>query len=391
MVKGAGPYGAVPDGALVVEDGGIAWVGPERDLPDWYRQSPREDLGGNWLTPGLIDCHTHLVHAGERAHEFEMRLHGASYDDIIAAGGGVLATVAATRDASEDALVESALSRLDRLMAEGVTTIEIKSGYGLDTESELKMLRAARRLAIERDVRVRTTFFGAHALPNEYQGNASGYLQRVARDMLPEVLAHQLADQLDIACERTAFTPAQVSPILEAGRLRGLPLHVHCEHGGDTEGARLAASYGALSCGHIDEIDSSGIEALAESGTVAVLTPGATYSLNAAVKPPIAALRAAGVTMAVASDCNPGTSPTTSLLLMLNMACTLFRLEPEEALAGVTRNAAQALGLQTEIGTLEVGKRADLCLWDVLHPSELAYRLGANPLRKVMREGQWRN
>jgi len=377
---GAGEgYGTIRDGALAVRDGRIAWVGARRDLPSARRTETEHDGRGAWLTPGLIDCHTHLVHAGDRADEFEMRLAGRSYEEIARAGGGIASTVRATRAASEDDLVAEGAGRLRRLVAEGVTTVEIKSGYGLDTANELKMLRAARRLGEACNVEVKTTFLGAHALPPEFAGCADDYVTLVCDEMLPAVADARLADAVDAFCESIGFTPAQTARVFDAATRLGLPVKLHADQLSDLGGAQLAARYRALSADHLEYSSVDSIRAMADAGTTAVLLPGAFYFLREVRQPPVAMLRQHGVPIAIATDCNPGTSPCTSLLLMLNMACTLFRLTPAEALAGATRNAAKALGAGNEMGRLVTGMRADLALWDVSRPAELAYAFGSNP------------
>jgi imidazolonepropionase len=379
-------YGAQEDFALAVMDGRIAWIGPDRDLPSGAAVTEEFSAEGRWVTPGLIDCHTHLVYAGNRASEFELRLNGANYADIAKAGGGIVSTVKATRAATEEALFAQAAPRLRALAAEGVTTIEIKSGYGLDTADEAKMLRVARRLGREFPVAVRTTFLGAHALPPEFAGRPDDYIDTVCNDMLPAVVGEGLADAVDVFCDNIGFTPAQTRRVFEAARALGLPVKLHAEQLSDQGGAQLAAEYHALSCDHLEYVSEAGVAAMAHSGTVAVLLPGAFYFLRETRVPPVALMRERGVAMAIATDCNPGSSPITSLLTCLNMACTLFRVTPAEALAGVTRNAARALGL-SDRGALETGKRADLALWDIGHPAELAYHLGYNPLSRVVRHG----
>lgn len=343
---------------------------------------------GRWITPGLIDCHTHLIHAGNRAGEFARRLAGASYEEIARAGGGIVSTMNATRAANEDALIASALPRLEALISEGVTTIEVKSGYGLSLDHESKMLRVARRLAAERNVTVKTTFLGAHAVPPEFANNADGYVDEVCNVMIPAIAAECLADAVDGFCETIGFTPAQIERVFVAAKAHGLPVKLHAEQLSNSHGAALAARFGALSADHLEHLDAAGVAAMKASGTVAVLLPGAYYFTRETKSPPIAALRAAGVPMAVATDCNPGTSPLTSILLAVNMAATLFRMTVDECLAGVTRNAAAALGLQNETGTLEVGKNCDLAIWDVDELAELVYRIGANPLHSRVRMGR---
>lgn len=375
--------GVIDNGAIAARDGRIVYVGPAADAPAAARTVRCE---GRWITPGLIDCHTHLVHGGDRAAEFEARLAGASYEEIARAGGGIVSTMRATRAASEAELVASALPRLDALLAEGVTTVEVKSGYGLDTASEAKMLRAARALAGERDVRVATTFLGAHALPPEFAGNADGYIDLVCAEMLPAVAP--LADAVDGFCEGIAFSPDQIARVFDAARAMGLPVKLHAEQLSNLHGAALAAKYGALSADHLEYLDADGIAAMAASGTVATLLPGAYYFMRETQLPPIAGLRAAGVPIALATDNNPGTSPLTSILLVLNMAATCFRMTVDECLRGVTVNAARALGLQDEIGTLEPGKACDLAIWDIERPAELVYRIGFNPLWQRVKDGK---
>lgn len=382
--KDAQAYGAVRDAAIGLEAGRIAWIGPRADLPGPPRALAREvrELDGAWVTPGLIDAHTHLVFGGDRAGEWEARLNGASYEDIARGGGGILSTVRATRAASEDALVASAQRRLHALMRQGVTTVEVKSGYGLDRDSELKMLRAAGRLD---GARVRRTLLAAHAVPPEYRDNRAAYVDLICDDIIPAAAAEGLADAVDAYCETIGFTPAEVARVFEAAAAHGLRVKLHAEQLSDQDGAALAARFGALSADHLEHLSAEGVAAMAAAGVAAVLLPGAYYFLRDATPPPVAALRQAGVAMALATDCNPGTSPLTSPLLAMNLACTLFRLTPEEALAGFTRNAARALGLQDEIGTLEVGKAADLAVWRIDEPAELAYWLGADLLA-----GRWR-
>ncbi|HXH04748.1 MAG TPA: imidazolonepropionase [Candidatus Competibacteraceae bacterium] len=381
------PYGAIEDGALAVQDGHIAWIGPRAELPELADTVTVHSGHGGWLTPGLIDCHTHLVYAGNRAREFELRLQGASYAEIAAAGGGILSTVRATRAASETELLAAAAPRLTALLAEGVTTVEIKSGYGLELESELKMLRVARRLGETHPVTVRTTLLGAHALPPEYAGRADDYIERVCREMIPTAAAEHLADAVDVFCERLAFDLPQTERVFQAALEHGLPVKLHAEQLSNLGGSVLAARYGALSVDHIEYLDEVGVRAIAAAGTVATLLPGAFYFLREPQSPPVELLRRHGVPMAIATDLNPGTSPFASLLLMLNMACTLFRLTPEEALRGATLNAARALGLGASHGSLELGKVADLALWDIGHPAELAYQFGTRRCRRVVKGG----
>ncbi len=389
MVPGGAPYGARNDAGIAVKDGRIAWIGGSDALPGAPEACARtvHRAEGCWLTTGLIDCHTHLVFGGDRAGEFEMRLNGARYEEIAQAGGGIVSTMRATRQASDDALFQAALPRLRHLMSEGVTTVEIKSGYGLETASELKQLRVARRLGEALPVGVATTFLGAHALPPEYAGRQDAYIDLVIGDMLPAVARAGLADALDAFCETIGFTPAQTARVFAAARDHGLRVKLHADQLSDLGGAALAARHGALSADHLEYTSEDGVAAMADAGTVAVLLPGAFYTLRETTMPPIEALRGAGVEIAVATDFNPGSSPTPSLLLMLNMACTIFRLTPEEALAGVTRVAARALGMEADRGTIEVGKRADLALWDIARPAELCYWFGINPCAGVVRNG----
>ena len=380
-----GPYGLLDDGALAIQAGRIRWVGPREGLPPDYATWPLDDLGGRLVTPALVDCHTHIVFGGDRAREFEMRLTGASYEEIARAGGGIRSTVRATREASEDALLESALARVDTLIAEGLGTLEVKSGYGLDLDTERRMLRVARRIGEVRDVTVATTFLGAHALPPEYQDRPDAYIEYVAGEVLPALAAEGLVDAVDAFCESIAFSPAQVARVFDAADELDIPVKIHAEQLSDLGGARLAARYGALSADHLEYLDPGDAVALSDAGTVAVLLPGAFYYLRETRLPPVGALREAGVRIAIATDCNPGSSPLASLLLAVNMACTLFRLTPEEALAGVTREGARALGMASEIGTLEAGKRADVAVWNADSPAELAYRIGFNPLVRRFR------
>ncbi len=377
--------GVVERGVVAAAGGTIVYAGPEASAPT-FEPTESTACNGRWITPGLIDCHTHLVHAGDRASEFEMRLDGASYEEIAAAGGGIVSTMHATRSASEDELVRTALPRLDALIAEGVTTVEVKSGYGLETGTEVRMLRAARRLGTERPVRIATTFLGAHALPPEYAGNADGYIAMIADRMLPEVVG--LADAVDAFCEGVGFTPAQTERVFQGAKRAGLPVKVHAEQLSNQHGAALAARYGALSADHLEYLDDAGIAAMAKAGTVATLLPGAFYFMRETRLPPIEALRRAEVPLALATDCNPGTSPLTSLLLAMNMGATLFRMTVAECLAGVTRNAARALGLADRIGTLEAGKSCDLAIWDIERPAELVYRMGQNPLHARIWSGR---
>jgi imidazolonepropionase len=379
-------YGIVEDGAVAVRAGRIAWVGPRRDAPAAART---HDCGGLWLTPGLVDCHTHIVYAGNRSDEWEARLNGATYEDIARAGGGIMSTVRATRAASEDELLRASLPRIRALLAEGVTTLEIKSGYGLDLESEAKMLRVARRVGALLPVTVTTTFLGAHALPPEYAGRADDYVDMLCTRMLPALAAQGLVDAVDAFCERIGFSHDQTARMFDVARRLGLPVKLHAEQLSDQGGAALVARYGGLSADHLEWLSPAGVAAMARAGTVAVLLPGAYYFLRETRMPPLAQLRDAGVPLAVATDCNPGTSPMTSLLLAMNMACTLWRLTPLEALRGVTVNAARALG-RTDTGWLAPGQRADFALWDIARPADLAYAIGANPCRGVVHAGAWR-
>ncbi|WP_404934384.1 imidazolonepropionase [Nitratireductor sp. L15S-10] len=384
MCENSGSYGLTEDAAIAISDGKIAWSGVSNELPDAFLDWKRVDFDGRLATPALVDCHTHLVFGGNRAREFEMRLEGASYEEVARAGGGIVSTVAATRAMSEDALVEDALKRLDALLAEGVATVEVKSGYGLAIQDELKMLRAARRLATLRPVRIRTSYLAAHAVPAEYRGKEDAYIDEVVLPGMEMAQAEGLADAVDGFCEGIAFSPEQMARVFDKARALGLPVKLHAEQLSNLGGARLAASYGALSADHLEYLDEEGVAAMAAAGTVAVLLPGAFYTLRETQHPPLAALRKHGVRIAVATDCNPGSSPLASLLLTINMACTLFRMTPEEALAGATREAARALGLADEIGTIEAGKRAEIAIWDVEHPAELAYRIGFNPLHRLV-------
>lgn len=379
--------GVVEHGVIAAHGGRIVYAGPASEAPPLEARET-VDGAGRWVTPGLIDCHTHLVHAGNRAHEFELRLAGASYEEIARAGGGIVSTMRATRAASEAELIASALPRLDALIAEGATTVEIKSGYGLDLETELRMLRAARRLGELRPVRVVTTFLGAHALSPEYAGRADDYIDHVCETMIPAVADAGLADAVDCFCEGIGFSPAQTGRVFAAAAAHGLRVKLHAEQLSNQHGAALAAAHGALSADHLEHLDDDGVAAMARGGTVAVLLPGAFYFMRETRLPPVAALRAAGVPIAIATDCNPGTSPLTSLLLAMNMAATSFRLTVDECLAGVTRNAARALGLERETGTLEAGKWCDLAIWDIERPAELVYRMGFNPLHARVWRGE---
>jgi imidazolonepropionase len=376
----------VPDGVVAARDGRIVYAGPASGAPA-FDAAQTIDCGGRWITPGLIDCHTHLVHGGHRAHEFALRLAGAGYEKIARAGGGIVSTMRATRAASEADLTASALPRLDALLAEGVTTIEVKSGYGLSLDDEMKMLRAARGLGALREVRVITTFLGAHAVPPEYAGDADAYVDSVCNAMIPAAAAG-LADAVDAFCEGIGFSVAQCARVFAAAQAHGLPVKLHAEQLSSLHGASLAARYGALSADHLEYADESDVAAMAAARTIAVLLPGAFYFMRETRLPPIDSLRAHGVPIALATDCNPGTSPLTSLLLALSMGATLFRLTVEECLAGVTINAARALGLGDEIGSLEAGKACDLAIWNISDPAELVYRIGFNPLHARVRNGR---
>ncbi len=377
--RGATPYDLIENAAIVIKGDHIGWVGARGDLPSEFSDLPSESLGGRLVTPGLIDCHTHIVHGGDRATEFEMRLNGASYEEVARAGGGIVSTVKATRNATEDALLADALRRVDVLIAEGVTTIEIKSGYGLDTETELRMLRVARAVMANRPIRVKTSFLGAHATPPEYTGRDDAYIDEVCIPTLRAAHAEGLVDMVDGFCEGIAFGPRQIARVFDVATELGLPVKLHAEQLSNLGGAKLAASYGALSADHIEYLDQDGVRAMAEAGTVAVILPGAFYTLRETQAPPVDLLRKHGVPMAIATDLNPGSSPLNSLLLTLNMGCTLFRMTPEEALRGATQHAARALGLN-DVGMIKAGLRAELAVWDVKHPAELAYRIGFNPL-----------
>jgi imidazolonepropionase len=383
MVEGDVPYGAIEDAAVVISDGLIAWIGPRIDLPPVQAETT-ERLDGRWLTPGLIDCHTHLVFGGDRSGEFEQRLGGATYEEIARAGGGIVASVQATRSASEDALFASAMARLEGLKATGVTTVEIKSGYGLDLDSELKMLRVARRIGREGGVRVRTTYLGLHAVPPEHREDRSAYVDKAIDDILPAAHAEGLVDAVDAYCEPIAFSREEVSRLFDRAQGLGLPVKLHADQLSDGGGAELAARYRALSADHIEYATEAGVAAMARAGVVAVLLPGAFLMLRETQAPPVALLRAHGVRMAVATDCNPGTSPLVSMTDALNLACVQFRLTPEEALAGATCEAARALGLQDQAGLLQAGRMADLVAWDISRPAELAYWLG-----KPMLHARW--
>lgn len=375
LVEGGAAYGAIEDGAILIRDGRIAWVGARGDLPE-HTAAETDRLDGRWVTPGLIDCHTHLVFGGDRSGEFEQRLKGATYEEIARAGGGIVSTMAATRAASEDELYASAVGRLAGLTATGVTTVEIKSGYGLDRETELKMLRVARRIGREAGVRVRTSYLGLHAVPPEHRPDRAAYVDLAIDEILPAAHAEGLVDAVDAYCEPIAFTVEETARLFDRARALGLPVKLHADQLSDGGGAALAGRYGALSADHVEHTTEAGVRAMAEGGVVAVLLPGAYLMLRETTPPPIDLFRAHGVRMAVATDCNPGTSPVASMTAAITLACVQFRLTPEEALAGATRQAARALGLGEEIGTLEAGKAADLAVWDISRPAELAYWLG---------------
>ncbi|MCB8822151.1 imidazolonepropionase [Microvirga rosea] len=380
LAEHMGGLGIVEDGAIAAKDGRIVFAGPSDRLPASWEAMEKIDCDGRWITPGLIDCHTHLVFGGDRAREFELRLNGASYEEIARAGGGIISTVKATRAATESELIASALRRLDHLIAEGCTTVEIKSGYGLDLETEARMLRAARQLSTARPVNVTTTFLGAHALPPEAGGDKDAYIDKVCREMLPALVQEGLIDAVDAFCEGIAFSPDQTGRVFKAAKELGLNIKLHADQLSNLHGAELAAGFKALSADHLEYTDDQGAKAMAQAGTVAVLLPGAFYMLRETKLPPVEAFRHHGTRMALATDCNPGTSPLTSLLLTMNMGATLFRLTVEECVAAVTREAARALGRLDDMGTLEAGKWCDLAIWDIERPAELVYRIGFNPL-----------
>ena len=383
MAKGEKPYGLMQEACIAIKDGKIEWVGSANEVPTQYKQWMATSLEGRLVTPSLIDCHTHIVFGGNRANEFEMRLNGASYEEVSRAGGGIVSTVKATRNATVDELVQGALPRIDAMLAEGVTTIEIKSGYGLDIETELNMLRAAKLIEKHRNVRIVTSFLGAHAVPANYKDNSDAYISDVCIPALKSAHQEGLVDAVDGFCEGIAFSPAQIAKVFDVAKDLGLPVKLHAEQLSNLGGAKLAASYGALSVDHIEYLDEAGVEAIVKSDTVAVILPGAFYTLRETQKPPIALLRKHNVPMAIATDCNPGSSPMTSLLLAMNMGCTLFGMTPEETLKGATINAAKALGLN-DLGTIEKGKVAQLAVWDIEHPAELSYRIGFNPLHSTI-------
>lgn len=379
MAGKSDPYGLIADTAVVLDQGRIAWVGPRADLPAEHSAHPQHDMGGRLITPALIDCHTHVVHGSNRATEFEMRLQGATYEEVARAGGGIISTVKATRTASQSDLVAQALPFVDAMIAEGVAVIEIKSGYGLNQDTELRMLRAARQIATLRKITVKTSFLAAHAIPPEYKDRADAYIDEVAVPALHAAHAEGLVDAVDGFCEGIAFSPAQIERLFTVAAQLNIPVKLHAEQLSNLGGAALAARFNALSADHLEYLDEAGVIAMAKSGTVAVILPGAFYTLRETQAPPIALLRKHNVPMAVATDMNPGSSPMSSLLLAMNMACTLFRMTPAEALAGATTHAARALNLPTH-GTLAPGQTADLAIWNAQHPAELSYRIGFNPL-----------
>jgi len=380
-------YGEIRNAAIAVKDGLIAWLGPQADLPENYSATHIYDGKGAWLTPGLIDCHTHIVYAGNRSNEFEDRLNGVSYEEISKRGGGIASTVTATRVASENDLFEQSRIRVLRLLEEGVTTLECKSGYGLDLLSETKILRVARQIGEQLPVRICTTFLGAHAVPPEYAGRSDEYITEVCEHMLPALAQQGLVDAVDAFCEKIGFSASQTERVFQAAQRHGLPVKLHAEQLSDQGGAALTARYQGLSADHLEYLSDEGIAAMAKAGTVAVLLPGAYYFLRETKLPPLAGLRAASVPIAIATDCNPGTSPMTSLLLVMNMACTLFKMTPLEALQGTTRNAAKALGMSQQVGQLAVGLNADFALWQVDRPADLSYAIGANPCCGVVFNG----
>lgn len=387
MKWGEADYGLIPDAAFAIRGGRIVWTGKAEHKPAEFQDTPTESLDGRLVTPALIDCHTHMVFGGNRAREFEQRLRGASYEEIARSGGGIASTVAATRTASFDQLVEQSLRRLDSLIGEGVAVVEIKSGYGLTIDDEMRMLRVARHLETLRPVKVRTTWLAAHAVPANYSGRPDAYIDEVAIPGLVQASAEGLVDAVDGFCETFAFTPGQIERVFQAAHSLGLPVKLHAEQLSDQKGALLAARYSALSADHLEYLTDADVEAFAAAGTVAVLLPGAFYTLKETRLPPVAALRDHGVAIAIATDCNPGTSPISSILTAMNMACTEFALTPEEALAGTTRCAARALGLSGEYGEITISARAELAVWDVEHPSELSYWIGGSPLHKRLSTG----
>lgn len=387
MTDNGKPYGLIEDGAIAAKDGKIAWVGQRQQLTATPAKET-VDCAGSYLSPGFIDCHTHIVYGGHRIAEFEQRLQGLSYSEIAQHGGGILSTVRSTRAAPEAELVSSATQRLSHFMREGVTTLEIKSGYGLDTQSEIKMLRVVKSLAARHPVDIAATFLGAHTIPPEYKSKVDDYIDLICDEMLPAIAADKLASCVDAYCETIAFSTQQISRVFKSAQTLGLHVKLHADQLSNGHGAELAAQFNALSADHLEYTSDKGVHAMAAAGTVAVLLPGAFYMLKEKKLPPIASFRKAGVPMAIASDCNPGTSPILSLRLIMNMACILFGMTPEEALSGVTRNAAKALGLQAKIGTLETGKQADLVLWEIQHPAELSYSAGGNVCLDIYKNGK---
>jgi imidazolonepropionase len=388
MAPGQPGLGIIEHGCVASKDGRIVFAGTAAHMPSDADATERIDCDGRWITPGLVDCHTHLIFGGNRANEFALRLDGASYEEISRAGGGIASSMLATRAATEEQLVTSGLKRLDHLIAEGVTTIEIKSGYGLDQATEIRCLSAARQLGRERAVSVVTSFLGAHAMPPEAKGDKDAYIARICDEMLPAIAGLKLADAVDAFCEGIAFSPAQTARVFAAAKALDLPVKLHADQLSNLHGARLAAEHGALSADHLEFTDEDGVIALTKAGTVAVVLPGAFYALRETQAPPIALFRKHGTHLALATDCNPGTSPLTSLLLAMNMGATLFHLTVDECLLGVTREAARALGRLGEVGTLEAGKSCDLAIWDIEQPAELVYRIGFNPLHARVWHGQ---
>lgn len=375
------PYGLINDGTVAIDGKNIAWVGPTTELPEKYKNWDQISLEGRVVTPGLIDCHTHLVHGGNRANEFEMRLNGASYEEVAKAGGGIVSTVTHTRQASEEELLVTALNRVDAMILEGVSTVEIKSGYGLDLDTELKMLRVARKIEKKRPINVKTSFLGAHAIPSDYKGSPDAYIDQVCIPALDQAASEGLVDAVDGFCEGIAFNSNQIERVFNHAKNLGLSVKLHAEQLSNTGGSKLAAKYGALSADHLEYANREDVKALAESGAIAVLLPGAFYTIHETQFPPVKHFREHNVPIALATDCNPGSSPLASLILTMNMGCSLFRLTPEEALMGTTKNAALALGMNS-VGVVKAGYKADLAIWNISHPRELAYRIGFNPIYK---------
>jgi imidazolonepropionase len=389
MTDGSRSYGEILMGAIAISDGKIAWVGQQDDLLSFDENKVDVINGqGKWITPGLVDCHTHLVFGGQRANEFEMRLQGKSYQEIAESGGGIVSTVNATRTASKNELLSTAFRRLNTLHQEGVTTVEVKSGYGLDVENEIKMLEVAKKLATKLPVTIKSTFLGAHALPIEYKDDSDGYVDLVCNEMMPKIVENKLADTVDVFCENIGFDLAQTERVFAAAKTHGLAIKVHAEQLSDLGGTQLAASYNALSSDHVEFLSEAGVKAMSEADMTAVLLPGAFYFLRETKLPPVNLLRKYNVSIAIATDINPGSSPICSLQLMLNMSCTFFRLTPTEALAGVTCHGAKALGLASSKGQLKVGYDADIALWDISQPAELCYQYGVNPLAGLIQNGQ---